>query len=596
MITRKNRRDGLTAFIGKPLGVAGAATLLVIVIACALARWIAPYAPLDQDLLAATQMPSSAHWLGTDTLGRDVLSRLLFGGQSALAGIAQAVTVFTVLGVVFGVLAGFTTQRADLAISAAVDMLMSLPSIVVTLAVLALFDNSLSAAMVTLGLFSAGGLVRVVRAVTKVTREELYVDAARVSGLGHVRIMTRHILPRLAGPVVIQVSLFAGIALVVQSGLGFLNLGVTAPAPSWGGMVGEASQVIEQFPWLLLPSGGIISITILALGLIGDAVRDVNAETTSRSRGLRLVERPSRKATRTLSALVAGRPLLSVKGLQVSFASRQAETIVVKGISFDVAAGEIVGLVGESGSGKSASALSILGLLPDNARIEAEHIRFDNVELIGATHREFRTLRGKGIGLVSQEPMVALDPSFTIGNQLAEIVGIGTRMSRRERLARAEQLLRDVRIPAPAQILKRYAHELSGGLAQRVVIAMALARNPKLIIADEPTTALDVTVQAEILDLLRQLRAQRNMAILMVTHNLGVVADICDRVLVMQDGIIVEQQGVEPLFAAPQHAYTRKLMEATPNLLDPGKNPGKNSGKKRPAASPAGSTAKVAAR
>jgi peptide/nickel transport system permease protein len=572
MMLDKNRRAGLMAFLGKPLGVAGVIVLLVIVVACALARWIAPYAPLDQDLLAATQLPSSAHWLGTDTLGRDVLSRLLFGGQSALAGMVEAVSVFAVLGVIFGVLAGFTTQRADLAISAAVDILMSLPSIVVTLAVLALFDNSLAAAMVTLGLFSAGGLVRVVRAVTKVTREELYVDAARVSGLNTVRIMTRHILPRLAGPVVIQVSLFAGIALVVQSGLGFLNLGVTAPAPSWGGMVGEASQVIEQFPWLLLPSGGLISITILALGLIGDAVRDVNAETTSRSRGLRIVERRTRKTARTLSALVTGRPLLSVKGLRVSFASREAETTVVKGISFEVAAGEIVGLVGESGSGKSASALSILGLLPANARIEAEHIRFDNVELVGATRAEFRTLRGKGIGLVSQEPMVALDPSFTIGNQLAEIVGIGTRLSRRERLARAEQLLSDVRIPAPAQILKRYPHELSGGLAQRVVIAMALARDPKLIIADEPTTALDVTVQAEILDLLRQLRAHRDMAILIVTHNLGVVADICDRVLVMQDGAIVEQQGVEQLFADPRHAYTRKLMQATPNLLDPGKH------------------------
>jgi peptide/nickel transport system permease protein len=566
------KSDAVATFLGKPLGVAGLVVLLVIVLACALAQWIAPYAPLDQDLLAATQMPTAAHWLGTDTLGRDVLSRLLFGGQSALAGVAEAVLVFTVLGVVFGVLAGFTTERADLAISAGVDILMSLPSIVVTLAVLALFDNSLSAAMATLGLFSAGGLVRVVRAVTKVTREELYVDAARVSGLGNARIMGRHILPRLAGPIVIQVSLFAGIALVVQSGLGFLNLGVTAPAPSWGGMVGEASQVIEQFPWLLLPSGGIISITILALGLIGDAVRDVNAETTSRSRGLRIVNKRSPRAARSLSDLVSVRSLLSVKGLQVSFASRQAETLVVKGISFDVAAGEIVGLVGESGSGKSASALSILGLLSSNARIDADQIRFDNVELTGATQREFRAIRGKGIGLVSQEPMVALDPSFTIGNQLAEIVGIGTRMGRRERLKRAEQLLRDVRIPAPADILQRYPHELSGGLAQRVVIAMALARDPKLIIADEPTTALDVTVQAEILDLLRQLRAQRNMAILMVTHNLGVVADICDRVLVMQDGVIVEQQPVERLFAQPQHAYTRKLMEATPNLLAPRKN------------------------
>jgi peptide/nickel transport system permease protein len=568
----KARRGELLAFLTKPLGVLSLVVLLAIAVACSLARWIAPYAPLEQDLLSVMQSPSVAHWLGTDTLGRDVLSRLLYGGQVALAGVVEAVGVFTVLGVVFGVIAGFTTDLADRAISAVVDVLMALPAIVVTLAVLALFDNSLTAAMITLGLFSAGGLVRVVRAVTQVTRDELYVDAARVSGLSTARIMARHILPRLGGPVIVQVSLFAGIALVVQSGLGFLNLGVTAPAPTWGGMVGEASQVIDQFAWLLVPSGGIITISILALGLIGDAVRDVNAQTRLRHRGARA---PIRAVHRSASSPVAAqgdddasRALLSVRRLSVSFASPSATSRVVKGISFDVAPGEIVGLVGESGSGKTVSALSIMGLLGDSAYVDADRIRFDGIELANATQREFRAVRGAGIGLVSQEPMMALDPSFTIGNQLCEVIAINTRLNKRACRERALQLLGDVRIASPSDTLRRYPHELSGGMAQRVVIAMALARHPKLIIADEPTTALDVTVQAEILDLLRQLRDERGMAIVMVTHNLGVVADICERVLVMQNGEIVEQQAVESLFTRPRHAYTRALLKATPNLLE----------------------------
>jgi peptide/nickel transport system permease protein len=569
--TSPKRDGGFRAFLRKPVAVVASVYLVLITIACLFAGVIAPYGALEQDLSQTLRLPSAAHWLGTDTLGRDVLSRLLYGGQPALLGALEAVAVFAVFGIVFGLIAGYARESIDRVISAIVDILMSLPSLVVTFAVLALFNNSLTAAMITLGFFSSGGLVRVVRAATKVTREELYVAAARVSGLGNVRIMFRHILPRLAGPVIVQLSLFVGIALVVQSGLGFLNLGVAAPAPSWGGMVGEASQVLQQFPWLLIPSGGIIGLTILSAGLIGDAVRDVNADAISRSGGFTLKTRKRSAAApaKAQHPVAAGQdaPLLRVDDLTITFVSRQSESTVVHGISFEIRPGELVGLVGESGSGKTVTALSTLGLLPGNARVDARQIVFDGVDLSAATPQEARAVRGNGIGLISQEPMVALDPSFTVGNQLGEVLGIGQRLSRRERLKRAEQLLRDVRLPNPVDTLRRYPHELSGGMAQRVVIAMALARGPKLLIADEPTTALDVTVQAEILDLLRQLRQERGMAILLVTHDLGVVADICERVVVMQHGTIVEEQEVIGLFASPEHPYTRALIEATPNLL-----------------------------
>ena len=562
--TASRRPTGVRRFLRRPASVVALAVLVAIILACVLAPLLSHYSPLAQDLNSVLQGPSAHHILGTDSLGRDVFTRLLYGGRPALLGVLEAVAVFTIVGVIVGLMAGYGPAAVDRVVSVLVDILMSLPGIVVMFAVLALFDNNLAAAMVTLGLFSSGGLIRVVRAATKATREELYVSAARVSGIGTVSILLRHIAPRLIGPIVIQVSLFGGIALVVQSGLGFLNLGVVAPTPSWGGMVGEASQVLSQSSWLLVPSGGIIGLTVLALGIIGDSVRDITAESTSRAGGNRLRSRRLVAGTATSADDV----VLDVENLSITFVADGQETEVVHGISFRLRPGELVGLVGESGSGKTVTALSILGLLPTNARVEASRLNFSQQHLGQLSTAQWRRVRGAGIGLISQEPMVALDPSFTVGHQLIAALRARGGVSSREAKARAIELLRDVRLPEPDQIARRYPHELSGGMAQRVVIAIALAGSPTLLLADEPTTALDVTVQAEILDLLRLLRDERGMAILLVTHDLGVVADFCERAVVMQHGHIVEQNNVDDLFAHPQHEYTRALIDATPSLID----------------------------
>lgn len=554
-------------FMRKPVAVAALAFLVIVILACAAAPLLTRISPLSQDLKSVLQMPSSRYILGTDTLGRDVFTRLLYGGRPALLGSLEAVTVFAVFGIVIGLIAGYGSAGVDRAISVFVDILMSLPGIVVMFAVLALFNNNLAAAMVTLGFFSSGGLIRVVRAATKATREELYVAAARVSGIGTMRILLRHITPRLVGPVVIQVSLFAGLALVVQSGLGYLNMGVIAPAPSWGGMVGEASHVLSQTTWLLVPSGGIIALTVLALGLIGDAVRDVTAESTSRAGGNRVARR---RAAGQPSAPVDDDALVTVNNLNISFTENRQVTEVVHGISLKVMPGELIGLVGESGSGKTVTVMALLGLLPANAQVGADRLAFEGKTLVDLTNKQWRQVRGKGIGLVSQEPMVALDPCFTVGNQLAAAVAAHGGVARQVARTRALELLRDVRLPQPEVVMRQYPHELSGGMAQRVVIAMALAGSPRLLLADEPTTALDVTVQAEILDLLRTLRDERGMAILLVTHDLGVVADFCERAAVMQQGHIVETGNVDELFDHPQHEYTKALIDATPSLIELG--------------------------
>jgi peptide/nickel transport system permease protein len=543
------------------LAIVALVFVVLVIAAVALAPVISPYGSNEQDLTHVLEWPSPAHLLGTDSLGRDVLTRLLWGGQPTLLGVLDAVAVFVLCGIVLGVLAGTLGGWVDAVVSAVADVLMSVPGVIVIFAVLAIFEQDLTPAMITLGLLGSGSLVRVVRAAVFAVRGELFVSAAVVSGLAPLRLMVRHILPAVVSPVIIQASLFAGAALAVQSGLGFLNLGVHPPAPTWGSIVGEAAANLAKAPWLLIVSGGVITLVSLALALVGDGLRDADAARRRSDLG-----RPPRTTARPLPAAPASGAVLAVEGLEVSFGDRPPRP-VVRGVSFEIAPGEILGLVGESGSGKTVTTLATLGLLPGNAGITAGRIRIGGEDVTGLDDRGFARIRGRRVGLVSQEPMVALDPLFTVGSQLAEVLRYSTDLPAGRRRERARELLAQVHLPDPDAVLRRFPHELSGGMAQRVVIALALAGDPELLVADEPTTALDVTVQAGILDLLRELRETRGLAVLFVTHDLAVVADICDRVVVMEHGVIVESGSVDELFADPREPYTRELLASTPTLV-----------------------------
>jgi peptide/nickel transport system permease protein len=551
-------------FFSKPLLTAAIVVIVFVTIVVYAAPWIAPYPPLKQDLNLIFAPPSTAHWLGTDGLGRDIYSRLLYGGQPALSGVAAAILVFVIVGVLLGVLAGFLRGWVDRVIVGVLDVMLSVPAIIIILAVLAIFNQNVFAAMAVLGLFASAGLARVVRSSSIALREELFVDAARVSGLSALQTMVSHILPSLVGLMLIQMALFAGIALAVQTGLGFLGLATPAPAPSWGGMVGEAAQVIQQYPWFLYITGGVIAIMSIAFGLVGDGLRDASA--ARRGRG---GKRPSAPADAVSAPHDPSQALLRVRDYSIAFGTPDGVSTVVEGVDFDVREGEIFGLVGESGSGKTVTALSLLGLLPDNGAVTSGYAELAGERISPASPAVQHRIRGREIGLVSQEPMVALDPHFTIGSQLSEVIRtIGdVGRDRKTVKARAVQLLTDVRLPNPEEVLRQYPFELSGGMIQRVVIAIALAGSPRLLLADEPTTALDVTVQAGILDLLRSLRDERGMAVILVTHDLGVVADVCDRAIVMQKGRVVEEGPIDDIFYAPQHPYTVSLLESTPNIV-----------------------------
>ncbi|WP_330301815.1 MULTISPECIES: dipeptide/oligopeptide/nickel ABC transporter permease/ATP-binding protein [unclassified Streptomyces] len=568
------RSPGLISrVLRRPAGAISLGWLVLLTMATLAASAVSAHSPLDQDLSHVLAGPSGHHLLGTDNLGRDLLSRLLYGGRSTLLAVAEALAVFLLIGVTSGLAAGFLGGWIDWLVTRSAELLFALPGIIIVLVVLSVFPGNLHAAMITFGVLGSPGITRVLRSQTLGIREELYVAAAQVAGLRRGQIMRRHILPRLASTVIVQSSLFAAVVVVIQAGLGFLGLGAQPPNPSWGGLVADASQNIDRAPWMLVPTGVPLVLTVMALGILGDAIRDAATENWSVSKLREPERRPKTRAATAASTPErvgeTGRPaapddtdaLLTVRDLSIAIGG----TPVVQCVSFHVCAGETVGLVGESGCGKSVTSLGILGLVPGGGDITDGQVIFNGADLVGAP-RALEHVRGTGIAYVSQEPMVALDPTFSVGDQLAEAVRRHQDCDRHAARARVVELLRMVNIPDPAGVAKRYPHQLSGGMAQRVAIALALAGDPELLIADEPTTALDVTVQAEILTLLRTLQQQTGMAILIVTHDWGVVADLCHRSVVMYAGQVVEQAEVEQMFSRPLHPYTAGLLGANPHL------------------------------
>jgi peptide/nickel transport system permease protein len=491
-----------------------------------------------------------------------------------MIGVAEAVFVSLALSLPIGLVAGYVGGWFDRAVSWWTDLMFALPGLAIILVVLSVFPQSMLAAMVTLGVLSAPGTARVIRSVTLPVREELYIAAAQVSGLTRPYIIARHVMPRIVGQVIVLTSLFAAGALLAQGGLAYLGLIVPVPAPSWGGMVGEGIHDIILQPWLIWPPGIAMTLTVLAFGLLGDAVRDLTADTwTTTSTASRKrtppplapvpdAAGPDRAATSTA--------LLSVEGLKVAFPGAAGPVPVIDDVSFDVDAGEVVGLMGESGCGKTVTAMSLLGLLPGSGVITGGRIVFDGRDLTRLPTSALRRIRGKEIALISQEPMASLNPVYRVGWQIMLRLRVHHGMSRGAANARMLELLRQVHLPDPQTVARRFPHELSGGMAQRVAIARALAGDPKLLIADEPTTALDVTIQAEILELLRELQRQRRMAILLVTHDWGVIADLCDRAVVMYAGQIVERASLTSIFATPLHPYTEALLASNPHHAEHG--------------------------
>ncbi|MFP7833593.1 dipeptide/oligopeptide/nickel ABC transporter permease/ATP-binding protein [Marisediminicola sp. LYQ134] len=567
-MTRTTSPDSpLRRLLARPAAVAALAFIALLTVATILPGVVAPLDPIAQDLGVARQLPSAAHWLGTDDFGRDVFARIVHGASQTLGGAALATLIATVIGLPLGMIAGYNRGAADAVISRIADVFQALPLIILLMAVIGVFGNDNLPAMITLGVALSDGFIRLARATTLGVRGELYVDAARVAGIAVGRILVRHILPNIRGPLLVQVSLTMSTALLIQAGLGFLGLGTPPPAPSWGGLIANASDLIYIAPWLLVPPGVVLILSILSFNVIGDALAEDRPG--ARRRATRM---PWSKPLPVADQPVAVDPAspaddtaaVSVRGLEVSFADAAGSFSVVHGVSFDVRRGESLGIVGESGCGKTVTAKALLGLIAPGGRIASGSVLIGGVETVGMTPKQLQRIRGSRIALISQEPMVALDPTFTVGSQLREAVRHHTSLRGRAVQNRVLELLGLVGIADPAQAAASYTFQISGGMAQRAAIALALAGEPDVLVADEPTTALDVTVQAEILDLLRELRDRLGMALILVTHDVGVVADACDRAIVMYAGQVVEAAAVTDLLTRPTHPYSVGLLSSMP--------------------------------
>ncbi len=555
-------------FLHRPLGVVGALWLLLVVLAAALAPVIAPYNPQAQDLGAVLSGPTTRHLLGTDQLGRDVLSQLLLGAGPTMVGVAAALATWLAAGVMLGLISGYAGGLADTIISRVADLLLSLPVLVILLVIFSVFPDALVMPMAILGVIASAGLARVVRSATLSVREELYIRAAQVAGLSRPRIVARHVVPRIASTVIVQAALFAGIALITESGLAFLGFGIVLPNPSWGGLIQEASQALSRSAWLLLPSGGILGLTVVAFVLLGNAIRDTSTESWSASH-LAPRRQPWPEALEVAASDRADSTddlLLTVEHLSVAFQGHLETKTVISDLSFVVRRGEALAMLGESGCGKTITALAVLGMLPAGGRQVGGRVLLADLNLTALRRRQMAAIRGRRIGYVAQDPMISLDPTFTVGSQIAEAVRHHACCSRADARRRAVEMLNAVNIREPAEVARRYPHQLSGGTLQRCVIALALTGDPELIIADEPTTALDVTIQAEILALLRRLQQQRGMSLLLVTHDWGVVATGADRALVMYAGQLIEEATTTDLFHNAAHPYTRALLASNPQL------------------------------
>ncbi len=556
--------------------------LAVIVGACVFAPLLTGAGPNHTDLGQSLTGPSARHLLGTDQLGRDLLTRLLYGGRSTLFNAFLVSVVAVAVAVPLGMVAAYAGGWVDRLVMSATDIGLSLPAMVVMLVVVSLFSGHMMLAMVALGFLLAPPVVRNVRGPALAVKGELFIDAAVVAGLPSRRIIFRHVLPRVLGPVLVQSALAAAIALQFTVGLSFLGFGAEPPDPDWGSMIAQGSQVLNTSPWPLLTGGVALGLVSLALVLIGDGIRDVAVEAWSAPAPRRRSRREvAPLAAMSLGAAVAGSEveaddlasdeaaLLTLRHVSLAYSVDGAPRHVASDVSFSIAAGESVGIVGESGCGKSSVSRAIARLLPHGGEIVGGVIEFDGCDVAALSGKSLYEYRRRAVSYIAQDPMTALDPTLRVGALLRRVVRACDGLSRKAADARVLELLEQVQLSDPAGVARRYPHELSGGMAQRVGIARAIATHPRLLIADEPTTALDVTVQSEILTLLRSLQQELGMAVLLVSHDWGVVAQVCDRALVMYAGELVEHGRLDEIVHEPAHPYTAALLACRPsNIVD----------------------------
>lgn len=538
--------------------------LLISLIAVAIfgpLLWHYGYTDITPDL---SQPPSWAHPLGTDTLGRDMLAMAMRGMQQSLLIAGTVAIVAGILGTVLGVVSGYFGGIVDASIMRLVDLVLTIP----TIALAAFLGNAMSNSGVSwlglslvLGALFWTSVARIVRGVSLSLREMPYIKAAKVMGASRTRIMLGHMVPNVADHIIVSTALLVGVAILSETGLSFLGFGVRPPDTSLGLLISNAQSAVLTRPWLFYAPGVLIILIVLSINYVGEGLRDAFNPKAAPTNPLVAHRAKVRQAGTT--ARPAGDALVSLSNFRVQFPG--VNRPAVDGIDLTIARGEVLALVGESGSGKSLTSLAIAGLLPVGAEASGG-ITFDGRDMTGLKFSQWRQYRGQRIATILQDPSTSLNPVLTIGAQFHETLAVAGGVSAAESRRRAVEVMTLMAIRDPESRLDQYPHQMSGGIRQRIVIALAMLHKPDLIIADEPTTALDVTVQAQVLESLRIARERTGAAMLFITHDLALVAGVADRVAVMREGKVVEDRPVFDIFAAPEHDYTRRLLSLAPRL------------------------------
>ncbi len=597
----------LRRFFYNRTATVGLAIVAAVVIVAAAAPILGLQNPDATSLEERLLKPGAeGHILGTDGLGRDMVSRLIWGTRVSLAVGISATAIAAVIGSLIGIIAAFYEGVLDNVLMRGVDMLMAFPYLLLALAIVAVLGPGLFNALIAISIVNIPFFARNVRGATVSLVRLEYVDAARLSGLNDAKILAKEILPNVLPVIFITISTTVGWMILETAGLSFLGLGAQPPQADLGSMLGNGRRMILIAPHVATLPGVVILILVIGINLVGDGLRDVldpylssGALVSPRAateidaglakrisskrrehgshRGRRKrapsaaradLERSAGSTDATAPGAKAnGTSLLSIDDLRTWFWTGGEPVHATDGVSLDIPKGTAVGVMGESGSGKSVTALSVVGLVPTPpGRIMEGSIRYDDRELLGASLEELQFFRGNRIAYVFQNPMTALNPLMPVGEQIAESIRKHQALTNAEARTRAVQLMTSVHIPDAPHRVDAYPHELSGGMRQRVVIAMALANDPDLIIADEPTTALDVTIQAQILQLFDELRRTRNVSLLFISHDFGVISQVCEKVIVMYAGQVVEAGTVKQIYREPLHPYTRRLMACVPRI------------------------------
>jgi peptide/nickel transport system permease protein len=554
-------------------GVLGFWMLIIVIMVAVFAPWIAPYEKSSSASVGIEdiyQPPSAAHWFGTDDAGQDVFSNFIFGARISLTVGFFAAFISIFIGGLFGLVAGFFGGRWENILMRFTDIMLVIPDLPLLVVIVALTRPSLTNIILVIGILGWTTTARVVRSQTLAVKSRKFVLRARAIGASRLHILKRHILPLVMPILVVQAVLAISLAILNESTLAFIGLGDPS-ALSWGQMLnfafGRGAMSAGAWWALVVPGVGIVWV-VLALTLLGQGLEQVlnpRLDTHHLMPGMPIVHKEAGAKPIHKDAL------LEVQNLSIHYINEgKPPAKAVENISFTLKEGELIGLVGESGCGKTTLMLALLRLLPAAGQVANGNVFYNGKDLTRMNEHEINEIRWSRISIIFQGAMNALNPVRTVGDQIAEaIIKHDPTFSKDKLQERVSELLELVGIAKDHK--DHFPHQYSGGMRQRAMIAMALACDPQVVIADEPTTALDVMIQAQILELLDTLRKKLGLAVIFVTHDLGVVAELCDRVLVMYGGVTAEYADVDVIYNAPKHPYTQELLKAFPDLTKPKK-------------------------